>query len=131
MRALELLWIVLFRFKPIARIWVVCLMLINVASVFFLNTFYGWFNLIAVCVGISIMTAIYVQLGFVRLLGIGHVLWIPMVACFLADLPDRYTQPSLFYWVVSLVTFNSISLVIDTIDVARYWGGDRKPYYEW
>ena len=131
MRAFEILWIVLFRFKPVARIWAVFLILVNLASLFFLDTYYGCVNLVAVCAGISVMILIYLRMGFVRLLGIGHVFWIPMIGYFLTDLPDQATNNALYWWVLLLIAFNTISLVIDAIDVTRFAKGERSPHYEW
>ncbi len=131
MRVLEILWIVLFRFRPIARIWVVCLILVNLAALLFLDTYYAWVNVVASGAGIVVMIVIYTKMGFVRLLGIGHVLWIPMILYFLTDLPDRTASPALYLWVVSLITFNSVSLFIDTVDVVRFIRGERSPHYKW
>ncbi len=131
MRAFEILWIVLFRFKPIARTWAICLILVNLASLLFLDSYYAWFNLVAVGVGISLMIVIYFRLGFVRLLGAGHFLWVPMIAYFVSNLPDKDTDPALFWWVCVLAGFNSVSLVIDAIDVARFLKGERNPHYVW
>ena len=131
LRPLEILGIVLLRFRAVPRAWVIVLILVNLGSLLFLHTHYGLANLLAVLAGIIIMALIYGRLGFVRLLGIGHISWVPMLAWFLLDLPDKSQDPALYYWVLSLILFNSISLVIDTIDVLRFLGGDREPYYHW
>ena len=131
MRAFEILWIVLFRFAPLPRVWAICLILVNLGSLFFLDTFYAQMNLIAIGAGIAVMIAIYLRLGFVRLLGIGHVLWIPMIGYFLMNLPDSISQPGLYTWVVILIACNSVSLVIDAIDVSRFLRGEREPHYRW
>ncbi|KIC43859.1 hypothetical protein RA28_19745 [Ruegeria sp. ANG-S4] len=131
MRAFEILWIVLFRFRPLSRLWAVCLILVNLASLLFLDSYYAWYNLIAVGVGVSLMIVIYLRLGFVRLLGIGHALWIPMIGIFLADMPDRSAEPALYVWLVLLIAFNTASLVIDAVDVARFALGERAPHYSW
>ncbi len=131
MRALEILWIVLFRFSPLARVWAVCLILVNLSSLLFLDSIYGQLNLAAVCLGVSVMIAIYFRLGFVRLLGIGHIFWIPMIAYILGNPPDKLTDPTLYHWVALLIGFNAISLVIDAIDVTRFVRGERSPHYEW
>ena len=33
----------------------------------------------------------------------------------------------LSYWLLAVIVFDSISLVIDMVDVARYWMGERQP----
>ncbi len=47
------------------------------------------------------------------------------------NLPSQSESPLLFYWIVCLIAGNSISLVIDTIDLARYLKGEREPQYTW
>ncbi len=131
MKSLEILWIVLFRFRMLPRVWAILLILVNAGSLIFIDTHYGQLNLAAVLAAIMVMALIYARLGFVRLLGVGHVFWIPMLIWFATDLPDRTEQPWLYAWVVSLIVCNCISLVIDTIDAARFIGGDRRPHYTW
>ena len=70
LRPLEILGIVLLRFKAVPRAWVIVLILVNLGSLLFLHTHYGLANLLAVLAGIIIMALIYGRLGFVRLLGI-------------------------------------------------------------
>ena len=66
-----------------------CLILVNLATFLFLETRYAWINISASAVGVAVMMVIYTKMGFVRLLGIGHILWIPMIAYFLTDLPYK------------------------------------------
>lgn len=47
------------------------------------------------------------------------------------DLPDKQTDPLLYYWVLNLIAFNSVSLVIDAIDVIRFAASERSPHYVW
>ncbi|MEQ8211807.1 MAG: hypothetical protein RH917_18565 [Lacipirellulaceae bacterium] len=131
MKTLEMLGIVLLRFRPIPRAWAAVLIAINACALLFINTSYGQANLVALGAAILVMSILHARLGFVRLLGIGHVFWIPMLLWFAANLPDRATQPWLYAWVVTLMACNCVSLVIDTIDVVRYARGEREPHYRW
>lgn len=128
---LEMLGIVLFRFRAVPRAWAIALIVVNLGSLLFLDTRYGLVNLVALLAGISVMAVIYAQVGFVRLLGIGHIFWVPMLIWFLFDLPDRAQDPVLYSWVLTMMVFNTISLVIDAADVVRYAAGEREPYYVW
>ena len=128
---LEMLGIVLFRFRPLARVWVIALIAVNLGSLAFIQTQYGLANLLATLAGIGVMILIYARLGFVRLLGVGHIFWIPMLIWFACSLPDKQTEPLLYYWVLSLIAFNSVSLLIDAIDVIRFAAGERSPHYVW
>lgn len=130
-KALEILWIVLFRFRLWPRLWAIALIAVNVGALAFLDTIYGWMALVSALIGILVMIVIYFRLGFVRLLGIGHVLWLPMLAWFATNLPDPGQTPWLHAWVLVLIVFNGLSLVIDTSDVIRYLRGERAPHYTW
>ena len=125
----ELLTIVLFRFRLLPRVWAILLILVNAGSLLFLDTHYGQAALVAVTVGVVIMTIIHMRVGFVRLLGIGHLLWIPMLPWMISQLPTVNHDSSLYLWMVVLIGFNSVSLVIDTIDVVRFLRGEREPHY--
>lgn len=77
------------------------------------------------------MMVIYSKLGFVRLLGIGHIFWVPMIIWFAMDIPVYSDGPAFFYWVLAIIAFNCISLVLDAIDVSRFLLGEREPFYYW
>ncbi len=74
------------------------------------------------------MTAIFAVKGFVRLLGIGHIFWVPMVPWLWTRLDQVEPESLIGYWIIAVVALNSISLIIDAIDVVRYVAGDREPY---
>ena len=130
-RTAELLGIVLFRFQWPARIWAVSLITVNLGSLCFIQSIYAKANLIALSAAVLVMATIYARFGFVRLLGIGHLFWVPMLVWFAWNLPDRTEQPVLHTWVLLLMAFNGISLVIDFVDVVRFIRGEREPYYTW
>ena len=64
--------------------------------------------------------------GFSRLLGLGHFVWFPLLFFLWARL-DQFPFDDWFGLNVrALMVLNSISLVIDVVDVIRYVGGDRE-----
>ncbi len=73
-----------------------------------------------------LMVLLTASFGFTRILGLGHVLWVPMLAFLLARLGDVPADNSYGIWIRALVVLNSASLAIDTVDVIRYLVGDRK-----
>ena len=129
--SLELLGIVLLRFRPISRTFAFFLMLVNLFSLFFFQTIYGQVVFVVMSISVIIMVVIYSKLGFVRILGLGHILWIPMLIWIFKEFSAINKQSELYYWIVSLFVFNCISLVIDTVDVCRFIIGKREPYYFW
>ena len=52
---LQILEIVLFRFRPLARVWVIALIAVNLGSLAFIETQYGFANLLATLAGIGVM----------------------------------------------------------------------------
>ena len=128
--AAELLRIVLFRFRTLPRVWAILLVAVNLGALFFIDTIYGQVALGTVTFAVLVMIAIHMRCGFVRLLGIGHILWIPMLLWMIVKFPSNSERTGLATWVGCLIVCNAISLVVDTIDVWRYWRGDRLPHYE-
>ncbi len=75
-----------------------------------------------------IMTVIFSVKGFVRLLGIGHIAWLPLVPWLWTRLDDAPADSIFGYWLMAVIVLNSLSVIIDTIDVLRYVKGERTPY---
>ena len=71
------------------------------------------------------MVLITAVTGFTRLLGLGHVFWIPLLLVLWTRL-DQIPADDLFgLWIRSLIVLNAASLVLDVIDVTRYIKGNR------
>ena len=77
--------------------------------------------------GFGLMVWITKGSGFTRLIGLGHVLWIPLVIYVWSLLGTPEDGGLYGYWLRGLITINTVSLVVDAIDVARYLRGDRRP----
>ncbi len=110
-------------------VWLGMLVAVNAAGpIYFFEALEAKVVLAAFLASAALMTAIFAAKGFVRLLGIGHIFWIPMVPWLWTRL-DQVEPGTLFgYWMIAVVAVNGISLIIDAIDVGRYVTGDRKPY---
>ena len=72
---------------------------------------------------------IHSKLGFVRLLGIGHIFWIPLVIWLGLRLDSAGLNDAFGFWLASVLALNSVSLVIDATDVTRFILGERSPIY--
>jgi len=109
--------------------WVMLLMLVNmVIPLFYLGTPEGRVVLGAAVLGALLQTWIFSARGFVRLLGIGHIAWVPMVVWLWTRL-DMAPASGLFrYWLLATIILVSLSLVIDVTDVIRYWRGERESH---
>ena len=78
-------------------------------------------------VGLGIMSVIYSEMGFVRLMGIGHIGWVPLVFLLWLRL-DHATPGSAFgYWLIAVIVLDGVSLFIDITDVLRYSKSERQP----
>jgi len=79
-----------------------------------------------------LMEWLYGQVGYVRLLGVAHlVCWTPV---YLWILSRRGSIPSgsLFSkWIALYLVVVTISLVIDLVDVIRYLAGDGQLLHRW
>ncbi len=109
-------------------LWIGLLVVVNIAGpIYFFEALEAKVVLAAFVASAASMTAIYAAKGFVRLLGIGHIFWIPMVPWLWTRLDHVEPGNLIGYWMIAVVALNGISLIIDAIDVVRYVTGDRKP----
>jgi hypothetical protein len=129
MKAMMDLMKTMFSLPVPTRLWLGLLMMINMAvPLFFITTLEGIMTIAAAIAGVITMTILFQAKGFVRLMGLGHIYWVPLVIWFWARL-ELASPGSLFrYWMWSIIVLNTISIVIDTIDIVRYIKGERAPY---
>ena len=107
------------------------LVAVNVAGgLFFITTPEGQAVLIAGFVSMLMQVAIFANLGYVKLLGLGHLPWVPLLIWLVWRLQDGWPDSFFEGWLWVLIALNGISLVIDTFDVARYLLGERAPVLE-
>jgi len=128
----ELLGIVLVRFRPVQRIWGAWLVAVNGACLLFIAQIEAQIALAAVGIAVLAQALIYQRKRFIRLLGVTHVLWVPMltwIALRLDTLPKE--EPAFHVWLITLIATNAVSLAIDAWDATRFILGERRPYYVW
>ncbi len=82
-------------------------------------------------VAVVAQSLIYGRLGFTRVLGSTHLLWVPMFAWMASRLESITLYPDLGRWLAVLAATNAISLMIDGTDVVRFLRGERDPHYAW
>ncbi len=99
-----------------------------VVPMFYIHTLEAQVILATAIVGLMIMAFIFSMKGFVRLMGIGHFGWLPLVF-WLGMRLEHAPADSLFgYWLMAVIFLDSLSLFIDTADVLRYVKGERQPF---
>jgi len=110
------------------RIWVLWLMVVN--SVAFLYLTRPQARIIAVVwVGnVITMMSMYWIFGYVRLLGLSHVLWwTPLFIWLVPQLIRQRPAGAFGLWLIALTVSDLASLAIDYVDVIRYLLGERAP----
>jgi hypothetical protein len=128
----ELFGIVLVRFRPAQRIWGTWLVAVNAASLLFIQHTEAQVALGAVGVAVLGQALIYQRRRFIRLLGVTHALWVPMLAWMALRVDSLPKEERGFrVWLVMLIATNAVSLVIDAWDATRFVLGERRPYYAW
>jgi hypothetical protein len=106
-------------------LWVSVLMLANLAAVAFWNEPTAKLILIIFMVSSMLMMGLYSRFGFSKILGFGHVLWIPLLLHVLTRLQDAggAFRGYLIVWSI----FTAVSLAFDIVDLWKYWKADRRP----
>jgi len=128
----ELFGIVLVRFRPVQRIWGAWLVAVNAASLLFIQHVEAQVALGAVGVAVLAQTLIYQRKRFIRLLGVTHFLWVPMLAWIALRLDTLPKEETAFHiWLIALIATNAVSLAVDAWDARRCFLGERRPYYGW
>ena len=130
--AVELFGIVLVRFRPVQRIWGAWLVAVNTACLLFIQHIEAQVTLGAVGVAVLAQALIYQRKRFIRLLGVTHFLWVPMLTWIALRLDTLPKEETAFHvWLITLLATNAVSLAIDAWDATRFIAGERQPYYVW
>ena len=118
----------MFQMRSPWILWLGALMAVNMAGpLFFIERLEAQVVLASAMVGAIIMLGIFASKGYVRLLGIGHILWLPMVGWLVTR--DALSMDTAYgLWLLAVAGMNTISLVIDFADVVRYFKGEREPW---
>ena len=113
---------------PIAvRVWLMLLVAVNlVVPLFFINRLEAQVVVLTFLASAMLMTLLTASSGFTRLLGLGHILWIPLLFFLWTGLDRILVDNPFGLWIRALMVVNAISLIIDTIDVTRYISGARE-----
>ena len=109
------------------QLWLLPLVTANaVAPLFFLRHVEAQVVLVTILASMALMTFLTGRFGFTRILGLRHILWVPLLPFLFTRLSDIPATDAFGVWIRTLIVLNSLSLVIDTVDVIRYMAGDRE-----
>ena len=107
--------------------WLMLLVAANVVGpLFFLDHLEAQVVLGTILASMTLMTLLTARFGFTRILGLGHILWVPMLVFLFTRLGDIPPRDAFGIWIRALFVLNGISLVIDAVDVIRYIAGERQ-----
>ena len=73
------------------------------------------------------MKLLFYKYGFVRLLGVGHIFWVTVVIWLGPRLSEFSFESSFEICILSILVLNSLSLILDAMDVVGYINGDLQP----
>jgi hypothetical protein len=115
----------LLALPPVWRAWLGVMLLLNaIAPLFYFGTVEGLVVFGTFLISAGLMMAIHRARGFVRLIGIAHFVWFPMLGWLATRVGDA--DGAMFAWLVALIAVNGISLAIDIVDLIRYLRGERE-----
>ena len=100
-------------------LWVLFLMLVNMASLAFWQEAIARLILMNFLASAMLMMGLYARFGFTKILGLGHFPWIPLLAYVVTQIPAA--EASFKRYLLVLSVSMAISLVLDTIDVWTYF----------
>ncbi len=109
------------------KIWLLLLVAANaVVPLFFLQRIEAQAVFAAMMIGATLMSLLTARFGFTRILGLGHILWIPLVGWLAFRLGQNPADDAFGMWIRGVMLLNTVSLVIDGVDVFRDAAGERK-----
>jgi hypothetical protein len=117
----------LFKMPLPWKMWLLLLVVANVfVPLFYFQQLEAQIVLGTMAANMALMTFLTSRFGFTRILGLGHIFWIPLLAFLLTRLGDISAGDSYGAWLRALIVVNSGSLLIDMVDVIRYMAGNRE-----
>ncbi len=108
------------------QLWLVLLLTVNlIVPFFYIDRVEAQVVLAVLVASFVLSTILTARVGFTRLLGLGHILWVPLLWFLWTRLVLNPPHDLFGIWFRTVMTLNAMSLVIDAIDVIRYIAGDR------
>ena len=108
------------------RLWMLLLVSANlILPVIYFQQSEARIVLLTFFAGIVLMVVITGTSGFTRLVGLGHIFWVPLVLFLVSRLGSIPATDAYGIWIRSVIAINTISLVLDAVDVVRFARGER------
>jgi hypothetical protein len=117
----------LFKMPLPWKVWLSLLVAANViVPLYYFQQLEAQIVLGTMAANVALMTFLTSRFGFTRVLGLGHIFWIPLLVFLLARLGNSPADDAYGTWLRVLIVLNCGSLMIDVVDVIRYLAGDRE-----
>ncbi len=111
---------------PLWQAWLLALISANlIAPLFFLGRLEAQVVIAALVLSMVLMTILTGRFGFSRILGLGHIWWVPLLGFLWSRLADVPPTDAFGLWLRAVMALNVTSLIIDTVDVVRFLAGER------
>ena len=104
-------------------VWAYFLIIINVASLGFWEEPLAKLIFITLMVSAMLMMGLYSRFGFEKILGLAHILWVPLLVYILTQLSAA--AGTFKTYLVALSVSIAISLAFDFVDVWKYYLGEK------
>ncbi|MCH7850276.1 MAG: hypothetical protein IH845_01385 [Nanoarchaeota archaeon] len=105
------------------RIWISFMTFVSFSAVFFIKKREARWSLVAIITNIILMFLLANYFGFEKILSLGHLPWLILLIYLFTKIDKIDIKTYYGKWCRLLMGVISISLVIDIIDVARYFIG--------
>ncbi len=99
-----------------------------VMPLFFLNTTHAKVVLITIVVVFATMIFLTGKFGFTRIIGTAQFYWIFMLIWLWPIYQSTELSATEKQWLLALFIVNGLSLIIDAVDMVRYFAGDKTPH---
>jgi len=110
----------LFRQQLWVLLWVNWLMLLGLGSLFFISRVEAQVILGTTLGSAVLLLLLYARFGYEKILGLGHILWVPALIYLVMNLGE--TEAGLFrYYLLAVIISYGISLILDAYDVWIYF----------
>lgn len=112
------------RHQPIwIVLWVYYLIIVNLSSALFWNQPLAKAIFITFLISAATILGIYSRFGFAKIMGLGHIFWIPLLVFLLPGIVDSKGGYRNYLVILSLSII--ISVAFDTVDVWKYCSREK------
>ena len=113
------------------KLWMLLLVSFNLVwPLFYIDHLEAQVVLASMLASMILMTVLTGITGFTRILGLAHILWLPLLPFLWTRLDQIPAVDGFGIWVRGLIAVNFIALVFDAVDVFRYISGNRAEMVE-